>query len=101
MVIGFVIPDDADADSVPPEKVRFAPIVTLEKPPEPLPYKIDVPEVDPPLVAVKVPPERESPLPIVTGAPLPAASCEDVPVNEIEGRTEQTVTPPRIVSLRG
>ncbi len=31
------------AVSVPPTKVRPVPIVTLEKQPEPLPYRIDVP----------------------------------------------------------
>jgi hypothetical protein len=33
------------AFSVPPANVKFVPTVTLLKPPEPLPYSIDVPDV--------------------------------------------------------
>ena len=33
------------ADRVPAENVKFDPIVTLLKPPEPFPYKMDVPLV--------------------------------------------------------
>ena len=39
------VPPDPVADSVPAEKATPVPIVTLEKPPDPLPYRIDVPLV--------------------------------------------------------
>lgn len=39
------VPPEPVADSVPAAKLTPVPIVTLLKPPEPLPYKIDVPLV--------------------------------------------------------
>lgn len=39
------VPPDPVADSVPAEKATPVPIVTLEKPPDPLPYRIEVPLV--------------------------------------------------------
>ena len=39
------VPPDPVADSVPAEKATPVPIVTLEKPPAPLPYRIEVPLV--------------------------------------------------------
>ena len=39
------VPPDPVADSVPPTKATPVPIVTLLNPPEPLPYRIDVPLV--------------------------------------------------------
>ena len=39
------VPPEPVADNVPAEKLTPVPIVTLLKPPEPLPYKIDVPLV--------------------------------------------------------
>jgi len=40
-----VTPPPPVALSVPAENVKFVPIVTLLKPPDPLPYSIDVPDV--------------------------------------------------------
>jgi hypothetical protein len=40
-----VPPLPPDADSVPPENVRLEPMATLLNPPDPLPYRIEVPEV--------------------------------------------------------
>ena len=39
------VPPDPVADSVPAEKATPVPMVTLEKPPAPLPYRIEVPLV--------------------------------------------------------
>ena len=39
------VPPEPVADSVPAVKATPVPIVTLEKPPEPLPYRIEVPLV--------------------------------------------------------
>ena len=39
------VPPEPVADSVPAEKATPVPIVTLEKPPAPLPYRIEVPLV--------------------------------------------------------
>ena len=39
------VPPEPVADRVPVEKDTPVPMVTLEKPPEPLPYRIDVPLV--------------------------------------------------------
>ena len=39
------VPPDPVADSVPAEKATPVPIVTLENPPDPLPYRIEVPLV--------------------------------------------------------
>ena len=43
VLVSGAVPDDAD--NVPAEKDRPEPTVTLLKPPEPLPYRIDVPLV--------------------------------------------------------
>ena len=39
------VPPEPVADKVPPAKATPVPMVTLEKPPEPLPYRIEVPLV--------------------------------------------------------
>ena len=44
-VTDVTVPPEPVADSVPPAKVTPEPIVTLLKPPDPLPYRIDVPLV--------------------------------------------------------
>ena len=44
-VTEVTVPPLVDADNVPAENVRLEPIVTLLNPPDPLPYRIEVPEV--------------------------------------------------------
>ena len=39
------VPPEPVADNVPPEKATPVPMVTLEKPPAPLPYNIEAPLV--------------------------------------------------------
>ena len=66
-----------EVDSVPPAKERPVPMVTLLNPPDPLPYKIEVPEVaGAPVDAIVIVPD-----PLVTDIPVPALKVlEEYPV---------------------
>ena len=60
---------DPEADSVPLEKDKPEPIDTLLNPPDPLPYRMEDPEVETELD--RVPEEKDRPVPMVTTAGTP------------------------------